>query len=194
MNWSDVTYKQYKQLQEIINIEDKELQIIKMAEILLGEQVTDLPIQEFNKEIKKISFVNSEVKESIPPKHICVNGRKYYTDCLLGRITTQQYIDYTNHLKSENIEGALSVFVIPEGHKYNDGYDMLEVLSDIEDLPITVVLSINFFFKRQFQESIRIFQNYSIKVLKKTNLSQEQKNIVLEKMNHLYNSVLSLMS
>jgi hypothetical protein len=74
----------------------------------------------------------------------------------------------------------LSVFVIPADHKYNDGYDMLQVMNDINDLPIPVVSSIAFFFGRQFSTFMRIFQRYSIKQIKKTNLPKEAKENMIK--------------
>ena len=74
----------------------------------------------------------------------------------------------------------LSVFFIPEGHKYNDGYDMLQVITDIGELPIPVVESAAFFFERQLVKFMEIFQSYSIKRIKKTKMPKEQKEKVIK--------------
>jgi hypothetical protein len=74
----------------------------------------------------------------------------------------------------------LSVFLIPEGHKYNDGYDMLQVINDINDLPVTVVNDAAFFFGRHFSVFMETFQSYSVKQIQKTNLPKEVKEKMIK--------------
>lgn len=167
MTWYDVKLYQFEKLQELIKIEEEEERLIAIAELLLGDEVTDLAISEFNEAVKELSFLSEECPNKVPPKKLEVNGRKYFVDCLLGKITATQYVDFTNHLKNgANVATTLSVFIIPEGHKYNDGYDILEVVEDIKCIPIPIINSISFFFKRQFNKSITIFQSYLAKLMK----------------------------
>ena len=137
-------------------------------------------MKEFNEKVKQMVFLKDEMPNKIPPKKIEVNGRKYFLDCLLGNITTAQYVDFTNQSNTGDLNKMLSVFVIPEGHKYNDGYDMLQVMDDINSLPIPIVNSIAFFFGRQFSVFMKIFQRYSIKQIKKTNIPKEAKENMIK--------------
>lgn len=180
LSWYNVTLKQFLLLQDALKIEDENERMFLVAEALLGSDVTKLPLQEFNKKVQELGFLKESIPESIPPKKVEVNGRKYYIDCLLGNISTAQYIDYVNHSKTNDINKMMSVFLIPEGHKYNDGYNMLQVFDDINDLPIPIVNGVSFFFKRQLETFIRIFQRYSIRKLKKTNLPKEAKKAAIE--------------
>ena len=108
-----------------------------------------------------------------------VNGNQYEVDALVGHFSTAQYIDFTNYMKDTSnysyVKKCLSVFFIPKGHKYNDGYDMEAVIKDMGSLPIDIAMSECFFFSRQFAKFMRIFQSSSIKKLKKTNLPKEVK-------------------
>lgn len=183
MTWYDVTLNQFDRLQESFKIEDETERIITIAEILLGDEVTNLPLPEFNKQVKQLDFLKDEIPtKNHPPKNFEINGRKYTMDCLLGNVSTAQYVDYTNHCKVDNPDMAkmLSVFIIPEGHKYNDGYDMLQVMNDINSLPIPIVNSTAFFFGKQFSKFMRIFQRYSTKQIKKTDLPKAEKNRLIE--------------
>ena len=74
----------------------------------------------------------------------------------------------------------MSVFIIPKGHKYNDGYDMLQVIDDIKSIPIPIVNSLSFFFSRQFKESMRIFQSYLTKEMKTMNIPKEAKENLIK--------------
>lgn len=180
MKWSDVKLYQFNKLQELLKIENEEERLIEIAELLLGEDVLELPISEFSKKIKELSFLQGEMPSNIPPKKVTVNGKKYYVDCLLGNITTAQYVDYTNHAKTEDVSKMLSVFIIPEGHKYNDGYDMIDVINDISYLPITVVNDIAFFFAKHFSAFMKIFRYYSVKQIEKTNMPKEAKKNMIK--------------
>lgn len=182
MKWNDVQLYQFNKIQEALKIENDEEKIIQIAEILLGEDVTNLPISEFTKKVQELDFLKEPIPSNVPPKKITVNGRKYYLDCLLGNVSTAQYIDFINHSKTNDVAKMLSVFVIPENHKYNDGYDMLEVINDIYNLPITVVNDTAFFFGRQYNAYMKIFQRYSAKQIKKTNLPKDMKKKLIKVM------------
>lgn len=183
MTWYDIKLWQFNKLQELLNGTDDETEkLICMAEVIFGNDVTNLPLRDFNEKMKALDFLNQPVPESIPPKKVEINGRKYFIDCLLGNVSTAQYVDFTNHSKEEkpDLTKMLSVFVIPEGHKYNDGYDMLQVINDINDLPIPIVNNIAFFFGRQYSKFMKIFQSYSIKQIRKTKLPKEVKKQLIE--------------
>lgn len=180
MTWYDVTLYQFNEIEKAVNIEDDTERVFRLAEIIFGEDVTNLPLKEFNDKVKQLVFLKEEIPNKIPPKKIEVNGRKYFLDCLLGNITTAQYVDFTNQSNTGDLSKMLSVFVIPEGHKYNDGYDMLQVMDDINSLPIPIVNSIAFFFSRQFSVFMGIFQRYSTKQIKKTNLPKEVKENLIK--------------
>ena len=180
MTWYNVSLFQFLSLQDLLKIEDETDRLVSIAELLLGKDITELPIAEFNEKVKVLDFLKESIPEVNPPKKIEVNGRKYYTDCLLGNITTAQYVDYTNHCKTNSYNKILSVFVIPDGHKYNDGYDMLQVMNDINDLPIPIVISMAFFFERQLATFTKIFQIYLIQKIKKAKVPKELKKNMIQ--------------
>lgn len=189
LNWYNVNLNQFILLQDVFKIEDDTEKMISITEIILGDDVTNLPLKEFNEQMKRLEFLKEEIPSVVPPKKFEINGKKYFIDCLLGNITTAQYVDFNNHSNTGDFAKMLSVFVIPEGHKYNDGYDMLEVINDIGMLPIPIVNSIAFFFGRQFSVFMRIFQRYSAKQIKKTNLPKEVKENMIKIMKDSVNLI-----
>ena len=72
----------------------------------------------------------------------------------------------------------------------NDGYDILEVMNDIKDLPVTVVYDTAFFFGKHYSEFMRIFQRYSIKDIERTNLPKEVKKKLIKVVKDSVNLVL----
>ena len=173
MDWKDIKYRTLLDIREATNIEDENERAYAIMEAVFGEDVLDLPLKEFTETCKEIEFLQKPIPNDLHIKNIKVNGREYYFDGLLGNITTAQYIDFQNYQKNEDEQKTFSVFIIPKGHKYNDGYDMEQVFNDILDIPVPVLFSASFFFSRQFELFIKIFRRYSIKQMKKLGLPKE---------------------
>ena len=173
MDWKDIKYRTLLDIREAANIEDENERVFAIMEAVFGEDVLDLPLKDFNEKCKELQFLQKEIPNDLHVKVIKVNGREYYFDGLLGKITTAQYIDFQNYQKNNDEQKVFSVFIIPKGHKYNDGYDMEQVFNDILDIPVPVLFSASFFFSRQFELFIRIFRRYSIKQMKKLGLPKE---------------------
>lgn len=173
LTWNNITYRQLLDIREAANIEDENERVYAIMEAVFGEDVLDLPLKDFNEKCKELQFLQKEIPNDLHVKDIKVNGREYYFDGLLGKITTAQYIDFQNYQKNNDEQKSFSVFIIPKGHKYNDGYDMEQVFNDILDIPVPVLFSASFFFSRQFELFIRIFRRYSIKQMKNLGLPKE---------------------
>ena len=173
LTWANITYRQLLDIREAANIEDENERVYAIMEAVYGEDVLNLQLKDFNEKCKELSFLQKAIPNDLHVKNIKVNGREYYFDGLLGKITTAQYIDFQNYLKNEDEQKAFSVFIIPKGHSYNDGYDMQQVFNDILDMPVPILFSASFFFIRQFELFIKIFRHYSIKQMKKTGLPKE---------------------
>ena len=173
LTWNDIKYRTLLDIREAANIDDENERVFAIMEAVFGEDVLDLPLKDFNEKCKELQFLQKEIPNDLHVKNIKVNGRSYYFDGLLGKITTAQYIDFQNYQKNNDEQKTFSVFIIPKGHKYNDGYDMEQVFNDILDIPVPVLFSASFFFSRQFELFIRIFRRYSIKQMKKLGLPKE---------------------
>lgn len=179
MDWKDITYKQFLLIKDASKIGDDEERLFAMAQAVFGDDVLDLPLKEFSEKCKELEFLKKECPTNLSVKNVKVNGREYYFDGLLGKLTTAQYIDFQNYQKANDEAKTFSVFIIPKDHKYNDGYDMEQVFNDILDIPVPILFSASFFFLRQLNLFIKIFQRYSIKSMKKLKLPKDmKKNLV----------------
>ena len=190
LTWANITYRQLLDIREAANIEDENERVYAIMEAVYGEDVLNLPLKDFNEKCKELSFLQKAIPNDLHVKNIKVNGREYYFDGLLGKITTAQYIDFQNYLKNEDEQKTFSVFIIPKGHSYNDGYDMEQVFNDILDVPVPILFSASFFFIRQFELFIKIFRHYSIKQMKKTGLPKE----VMENLEKVVNLSTTIMT
>lgn len=175
MTWNDVTYKQFKKLQEIFKIEDDTERVIETCVLFFGDEVLNEPLPKLRERLGELQFLQQSPPDCELLTKIRVNNRDYEINAVIGELTTSQYIDYINHVKNNDIIKALSVFFIPKGRKYNDGYDMERVFNDLENLPITVVNGTAFFLKEQLSKFIEIFLSSSIDKIKNSKVKKELK-------------------
>ena len=91
-------------------------------------------------------------------------------------ITTAQYVDYQNYMKEEHIDlqKVISVFLIPEGHNYNDGYNMKEVIADIDDMRFVDAQALGFFIQKQSGLFIIVLKDYLSQKMKKMGIPKKK--------------------
>lgn len=155
--WSDITIADYKQINEITSREldsDLEKSVAYLA-VLMNEdedKLWSLTLPELNALLEQTKWLNSEFTFNKRPfKHIVINGEKYDVMVDIMKFTVAQYADfqiYWDHRTDpEWMAKLMTVFVIPRGKKYNDGYDAAALAETLENnLSITDFNSICFFF------------------------------------------------
>lgn len=187
MTWNNVTLLQWKQL-ESIHRDDFEDEILYTAEIIKLFFNVDNPMelspQSFQKYVEELKFMTTPIPETKLCNVYTINGTKYNFRGNIFEISMGQLMDVRNFTTKTPVDYAevLSVFLIPDGHKYGDGYDMDKTLADIDTLPITDVLKLYNFFLASLLLSTDILTDYFNKELKKTNLSNKDKETITNKM------------
>lgn len=176
MSWKDISIEKYLQIQEVVNSNEmseleKETEI---ANIIYGFDITELPMAEYKQKLKSLDFI-----ATMPPKEklassYTINNVKYNTKADLGSIQANQFIDFQNYVKKQDMIGCISCFFIPDGHKYNDGYDMIKVKKDVGQLPITSANALTFFFKTQYVILLVLSQRYSLKLMKEMGMTNKK--------------------
>ena len=184
--WSDITLQQYYQIKELLTNED-EYTVLNILDVLYGIDSASLPLSALSKYNSALDFLKDEIPVVDIKKKYNINGHTYESNCELTKVSTAQFIDYQNYLKEKEpkYEKLLSVFFIPEGHQYNDGYNIKEVQTDILHMSMVDVQSIAFFIKKQLQLFLSLFQFYLVKSIQKMNLTKEQKQKLLDQLNAL---------
>lgn len=171
--WKDVTLKQFYEIQELIKEQD-EYTMLNLISLLWNVDASTLPAKDLTKYCKQLGFLNTELPKVTPKKSYTINGTKYNSNYGLPSMTTGQFVDYQNYLKKDGkFEDLLSVFFTPEGHKYNDGYNIDKVKEDILQLSIVDVSAMAFFFKTQLRIFCNYFQSYLIQKMKKAGMKKE---------------------
>ena len=181
-SWDEITISEFLQLIQLQEVNDdfqltREVEIMK---ILTGDpNIDDLSLPEFKQLMNKVTFMNQPIPETIyPSKSYNTPKFKYIIKPDLTKLTTAQYVDYTNYVKKseglEDLAKILSVFFIPKGFEYGEGYDMDEVIEDIENnVDIVTASSVANFFALQSQTCIKALKDYSIRMMKKAMKKQK---------------------
>lgn len=194
MTWKDITIKQFKGIQEIVKTSTDEIDMtVKLLAFLRGkteDHYLDLPIEEFQKEARVLSFLNQESREMIKEKYT-VKGQVFTLNVNVSKMPAGQYIDYMNILQStpDNFSLLLATLLIPEGKSYNTGYDIganAELFE--ESFPWADVHAIAFFFSRLLAEYTKHTLTYLRRKLKREKRKEKNPERVrqIEKViNHL---------
>lgn len=177
--WEDVSLKKYCSLSEYISEQkpddltsfDTLLNIYSILMDIPVDSLSDVPVTELQPKLMGMSFVNSQYVPKTPEQRYSIEGRNYSIDLNVKHLTASQFIDFSNFSKDiqTNLKYIYLCFLIPEGHKYNEGYDVMELADELEDrIPITVVLDLFHFFQLTSEILLRIIRGSLMSTLKKT--------------------------
>lgn len=159
--WCDITINEYNRINEILrsDISDAEKDVALLAIMceVSEDEIWDLPIEEVRGLRGQLLFIDRgiESNDGIRWKRITVGD--FECDVLqdLSKMTYAQFVDFQNYIADEEKNKAqiLSVFLIPKGHKYGDGYDVARLQKEIGDsVSIEVYRSCWFFFLKKYQD------------------------------------------
>lgn len=174
IEWSDVTLNEFKQINILLSDDelDEEDKALGLVALFSDDDPLQTDFREFRKRLENIQFIGKEIKPAEVKKEYVLGGVKYKLNKNIYNLTTSQYIDYTSYLKNLDsdtlYEDVLSVYLIPDGCKYNVGYDIDETKRIIRNnIPITDALGIYNFFFLFFRNYMLITLHYLRKRMKK---------------------------
>ena len=190
-DWTDISLKQYYTIKELLE-EPDEYTTYNIIDLLYSVDSVNLPLTELKKYNNALEFLNKEVPVvNIKPQYK-INGVVYNSNFNLTQVTATQFIDYQNYIGTEHFEDYLSVFFIPEGHKYNDGYDIDKVKKDLLELDFPTVKSVAFFFTIFLAKLQNSFLSYLKKDLRKMKMEKEKRKEIEELISKLEKTNLEL--
>lgn len=129
--------------------DDKSLQAAAILAHISYDTLLNLPLDEAQELVARTAFLYEKPKNKKIRKTYNLNGRTYVPLMSMEDMTTAQFIDFNSLINDldERLPEILSIFLIPKGHKYNDGYDKNMVIKDItERLMVTEALGMASFF------------------------------------------------
>lgn len=186
--WKDITLRQFNKIQDLLQ-EIDEYTTLNIIDVIYGVDSADMPAMEvMNKYAHSLDFLmttiptNEKLKETYT-----INQREYNSNINLTQMTTAQFVDYQNYSKENpvDISKCLSVFIIPKGHTYNDGYDLKQVQDDIKDLDMVTINTLAFFFKKSYILLLEITLLCLTQDMKKMNIPTEKKEEIMNQLKQI---------
>lgn len=200
-SWESLTYGEYVQLVQIAEADIPEnYKTTHLLSILTGESVENiesLPVTSFMKLTPHLQFLNESPKDIKHKNEYEVNGHKYIVQAEVDKICTAQFLDYSTYIKEKydsngpNTVKLASCFLVPEGHKYGDGYDINEVMYDITCMSFLDVKALAFFLQLQYAAYILISNDCIDRQMKKMGVPKKERRKTITHLNNMARSLLS---
>ena len=186
--WKDITLRQFNKIQDLLQ-EIDEYTTLNIIDVLYDVDSADMPAMEvMNKYAHSLDFLMTTIptNEKLKDTYI-INQREYNSNINLTQMTTAQFVDYQNYSKENpvDISKCLSVFIIPKGHTYNDGYDLKQVQEDIKDLDMVTINTLAFFFKKLYILLLETTLLCLTQDMKKMNIPTEKKEEILNQLKQI---------
>lgn len=169
-SYNKLTLGKYMEIQEVSRNEslediDKQVQILSILTGVAEEEILHLPIQDYKELVVKSDFLDPENINYHPVAKKYILGKFELIPCRdFRKIETCQYIDFQTYAPDldKYLVEFLSVILVPKGHRYNEGYDILEVQKAIrEEMSVSDGVSLTGFFLTWCRKSIKDSLNYS---------------------------------
>ena len=176
------TWLRLQELQETI-ADETDLRVAIVA-VLTGQTEQDVlnaPIDDFRRWNAAASFLETAPADrGRTASSYKVGGFTLKPTSDLRKVTTAQFIDFQSFAPQwkDRIPEMLSVFLVPDGCKYNDGYDVAEVQQALRDhLSVADALALVAFFLRKLAALLRATRRSSDRLLKKTKDPEKRERI-----------------
>lgn len=158
-NYSDLNVRTFLKVDAILqdkSLDDVDKQVGIFA-LLSGKSESDilsLPLGDYSAMAAKAAFLSRPCTPAKIPDEYRYGDLVPTTD--FRKIITAQYIDFQSFSKGfpGTLVEVLSIFLIPEGKMYNEGYDIADVHKAVGDMPFPEALGLSAFFFGKYLTSI----------------------------------------
>ena len=169
-NWKDMPLKMFRRLLEVdADSEDRGFELVAVLCDTTLDDILDRPLQDVKEMIARTKFLETKPKVRLVRDEYRLGDTTYvfkpdYTD-----ITVNQYIDFVNTPKdTAHISELLSVFLIPKGRKYGQGYNLQKAVQDIDQyMGYEDANSLSAFFLGRWLLYVRSVEKETRKALKR---------------------------
>lgn len=159
--WSECPIDVFYELYDVVTDEEsntmqKNIKIISIIYEIPEDQVYALSMADYNKYLKDLDWVTKspEFNSNFSTKSINIDGTTYIVTPI-NKLSIGQYIDFQTFWQKRDeqkyIGNILASFLVPKGHKYGEGYDILEVANKLrQTLDIVTARNLMFFFLKEY--------------------------------------------
>lgn len=203
-SWDKLTVGKYQEIKEIINNSTDEYEmrteILSILTDIDVEDLLELPIGRYNHLLQNMNFLLEERRPKMVNTKYVLEGQTFEVMLNVEKMTAAQFIDYQNYAKDvdKNLINILTVFLIPKGHKYNEGYDITEVARIIKDnMSVNDAAALSAFFLECYKALLTTTVRYLTRKMKRLAKKEKNKEVVekmMEAIAHLEKSGNGLVS
>ena len=163
-DYSNLPIGKYYEILDICNSDlsniEKDLAVIAVLLDVTEDEVYKLKPEEVYELQQQLKFLSKPAKDAKKKfKKLKIADKTYKIVSKLDELNIGQYVDFQFNWNKDyltKLPQILSIFLIPEGCKYNEGYDIVEVQQAIKDnLSIEAALNIAFFLRRKSVDLIK---------------------------------------
>ena len=187
-DWTNITLNDWYNIQDILSVQD-DYTTFNLLDYLYNINSSDMSLSEVSKYSNSLSFLNdaADFENFVCEDEYTINGTTYVGFADITKVSVAQFIDYQNYIKEQPVkfEKVMSIFIVPKGHTYNDGYDMKSVQNDLLELPFRVCQKVAFFLVKQLQTFVQITLYYLTAELEKTEMEKEKKDTILSNLQQM---------
>ena len=192
MTWLDIKLRQYIDIDAVVKdseLSDEE-RLVALCQAVYGINLLAQPFTEYTKYTQGLAFLNEKMPDMTLSDTYVINGTRYAFNKGIKNFTVGQFMDYQSYAKGEKsldtYASILTIFLIPEGCKYNDGYDIAKARKDMLDLPAPVALSMAAFFLTCWKNFVRVFLRYSMwKTMTAKGIPRKEKKAMIASMKEM---------
>jgi len=192
MNWNNINFRQYIDIDAVVK--DTELsedeRFAALVQAVYGINLLAQPLSEYKRLADSLSFLKEKIPDMTLSDTYTVNGTVYEFHRDVKNLTVGQFMDFQTYAKNgydlDTYANILTIFLIPEGCKYNDGYDIAKARKDMLDLPTPVVLSLSAFFLGYWNRCIKVFLKFSMwKTMTAKGIPRKEKKAMIASMKEM---------
>ena len=173
-NYNDLTIEKYIEVKEVLEYGfdeyETQVKLISVLADLDEDAVGNLSLVGFKRYNQKLEFLLNEPPKRMIADKYKLGGYEFNTMTNIQDMTVSQFIDYQTFVKDPDryLVELLSVFLIPKGKKYNDGYDIIDVQRVIRsNISIVDAMSLSAFFLLLYQSLTKAILTSLTKKLKR---------------------------
>ena len=182
-NYNDLTIGKYQEIQAVLNGEIVDeyatnIQLVSILSDMTEDEVGSMGLTEYKALNQKLVFLTEMPVQKMVADKYKIGGFELDTMLAVDKMTVSQYVDYQTFIKEPDkyLVELLSIFLIPKGKKYNEGYDIIEVQKAIRDnLSIVDAMSLSAFFLFFYQSLTKATLTCLTKKLKKMKRKMKDK-------------------
>lgn len=182
-NYNDLTIGKYQEVQAVLNGEivdeyTTNIQLVSILSDMTEDEVGNMGLTEYKVLNQKLVFLTEMPVQKMVADKYKIGGFELDTMLAIDKMTVSQYVDYQTFIKEPDkyLVELLSIFLIPKGKKYNEGYDIIEVQKAIRDnLSIVDAMSLSAFFLLWYQSLTKATLTCLTKKLKRMKRKMKDK-------------------